>query len=245
MAHTTNNPLTILKILDSHLTAASTLILIGRSALALGYKNPPQEWQHTEDVDGVLPAEYDPLSDIHLWEAKDRTNEELQSSGLYIEHIFSEEQILLSKTWKTDVEKIELPFKNLSISKLCSEDCILSKMMRTDKQDRADILFLLQHTTPEKLQKKLEDAVCPVEPEIEEIFEKNKKWLATLEKEYPGGIPKNLDKIQTALQLGKKNQVDEGILHYTIHLEKWITATGTLTKTGEKRFPNLTNHQIS
>jgi hypothetical protein len=50
-----NNPLEILRTLDRRLSKQTELTLFGRSALALGYPNPPQDYGATHDVDGIIP----------------------------------------------------------------------------------------------------------------------------------------------------------------------------------------------
>ncbi len=79
------NPLRILRTLDSHLHQPFDLYVYGRSALALGYKEGPQAFHATMDVDAILPAR-DILSleaNEDFWQAQERTNAELDDSGLY------------------------------------------------------------------------------------------------------------------------------------------------------------------
>jgi hypothetical protein len=51
-----SNPLRILKALDGFLKTPFELIVYGRSALALGYPDPPSDFLVTMDVDAILPS---------------------------------------------------------------------------------------------------------------------------------------------------------------------------------------------
>lgn len=175
------NPERILKTLDQNLSAGFSLILYGRAALLLGYPRPREEWGGTLDVDAILPsvelAEIDANDDF--WNAIEATNEDLEPFGLYITHLFSDDQVILSPDWLDDLRNIDYPLKNLRLRRPSTEDLILTKMMRVDPQDRADIRFLLQQPDCdlERLSRKQEQAMVPEIPEIEEAFSKNRLWL--------------------------------------------------------------------
>ncbi len=88
-----NNPLKILQTFDRHLTRPAELTIFGRSALALGYPNPPGDCEATLDVDGIIPlSSGEP--DEEFWLAQ-QANKELRNRGLYITHLFSELDIIL------------------------------------------------------------------------------------------------------------------------------------------------------
>jgi hypothetical protein len=76
-----SNPLRILVALDGFLQAPFELIVYGRSALALGYPNPPAEFLATMDVDAILPSK-----DLQVIEAGrllfGRFQSMLETSGL-------------------------------------------------------------------------------------------------------------------------------------------------------------------
>jgi hypothetical protein len=61
---TQSNPLRILEALDGFLNSPFELIVYGRSALALGYPNPPKDFLVTLDVDAILPSK-----DLHAIDA--------------------------------------------------------------------------------------------------------------------------------------------------------------------------------
>lgn len=175
------NPERILQTLDQNLSTKFFLVLYGRAALLLGYPDPPGEWGATMDVDAILPsvelAEIDANDDF--WKAIEATNKELEPAGLYMTHLFSDDQVILSPDWLADMRNIDYPFKNLRLHRPSTEDLILTKMMRVDPQDRADIRFLLQQADCklESLQRKLAHAKVPKIAEIEEAFDKNHLWL--------------------------------------------------------------------
>jgi len=176
-----NNPERILTTLDAHLSGEVRLILYGRAALLLGYENSPQEFGVTMDVDAILPVTE--MSEIenkdHFWNAIEATNKELQEAGLYITHLFSDDQVILSTDWLGHIQAINYPLKHLKLYRPDTHDLILTKMMRVDPQDRADIEFLLgqrdcNHTI---LHEKLAKAKLPPIEEIKDAFENNLKWL--------------------------------------------------------------------
>jgi hypothetical protein len=91
-----NNPLTILRTLDSFLRKETRVVLYGRAALALGYPGGDSSLGATKDVDVILPS-VDMASiesDDQFWEALERTNAKLEPQGLYITHLFTDEQVI-------------------------------------------------------------------------------------------------------------------------------------------------------
>jgi hypothetical protein len=193
MAYSTgmNHPETILRTLDRHLTRPVQLILYGRAALALGFPSPDPEFESTMDVDAILPLVRMELieSDDQFWTALDKTNQELEPQGLYITHLFSEDQVILSRGWLDHLVPIELAgLLHLSLFRPSTTDLILTKMMRIDPQDRTDIRFLLQRAEPgfERIFMATEAIHLPDIPEIISAFEGNRKWLIELLSEQTG-----------------------------------------------------------
>lgn len=166
-----NNPLEILRTLDGHLTKPVELTLFGRSALALGYPDPPPEYGATLDVDGIIPAGM-PGPDADFWLAQQATNAELRKRGLYITHLFSELDIILQPDWILRRVLLHLPLRNLQTFRPATVDLVLTKMARGDGQDLSDIQFLL-HREPlsqEALRTAFARARVPDVPEILELF---------------------------------------------------------------------------
>lgn len=177
-----NNPERILTSLDRHLNSPIRLILYGKAALVLGFESAPLQYGSTMDVDAILPeVEMDEIEgDDDFWDALEKTNEELATSELYITHLFSDAQVILSPRWLEDIVTINSPFKHISLFRPCSEDLILTKMMRVDPIDRADIEFLLNQDDLDfcELEQKLKSAVIPDIEELKEAFQSNLHWLS-------------------------------------------------------------------
>lgn len=142
-----NNPKRILGTLDSYLERETRIILFGRAALTLGFGDFGGKFGATQDVDAILPTvEMTRIeSDIQFWEAVDKTNRELEPTGLYVSHLFTDRQVVLTERW---LEKIvEIPsgeYKYLRLFRPSSIDLILTKMMRNDREDLGDIRFILE-----------------------------------------------------------------------------------------------------
>jgi hypothetical protein len=169
-----NNPLRILQTLDRHLTRPAEITVFGRSALALGFANSPATFASTHDVDAILPIPWLAAEDENLdfWLAQQRTNAELESEGLYITHLFREEQIVLMPEWLKNRVPLSLDLRLLTVFRPSALDLILTKMMRGDENDFADIRFLLtrEPLAPEQLQAAFARARVPDVPEIKDLF---------------------------------------------------------------------------
>jgi hypothetical protein len=94
-----NNPEVILRTLDRHLSEPARLILYGRAALALGFDDTPPHFGSTKDVDAILPeVEMSAIEeDDSFWNAIEETNKELESTGFYLTHLFSDSQVNSAK----------------------------------------------------------------------------------------------------------------------------------------------------
>jgi hypothetical protein len=177
-----NHPEKILRTLDSHLTRPTRLILYGRAALALGYQAPNFEWFATMDVDAILPmAEMTTIeTDDQFWTALELTNSQLEPTGLYITHLFTEDQVILSPTWLDKLEPIELnDLKQLKLFRPSTLDLMLTKMMRIDPQDRADLNYLFHQLGADtsSLSGYLDNAMIPDLEEIKDAFQQNRIWV--------------------------------------------------------------------
>jgi hypothetical protein len=171
-----NNPERILHTLDRHLCQRTRIVLFGRAALALGYPAAPPEFGVTQDVDALLPAvEMTRIeADRQFWDALDAANKELEPTGLYMTHLFTDEQVILSSGWLERVVPIQRipPFRHLEPARPAGIDLLLTKMMRHDPQDLHDIKFLITREciTPARLQQAFSAARLPSVPEIAETF---------------------------------------------------------------------------
>ena len=177
-----NQPEHILRTLDHHLLRPTRLILCGRAALALGFPEAPPAFQSTMDVDAILPEiEMQAIeADDSFWNALELTNAELEPSGLYITHLFSDAQVILRPHWLALVVPIPLSgFRHLQIHRPATEDLILTKMMRIDPQDREDLRFLISQAGLNRnaLEQLVSQARIPPVREIEEAFQATAQWL--------------------------------------------------------------------
>jgi len=165
-----NNPLHILQTLDRHLTAPAEITVFGRAALALGFAGAPAAFATTQDVDAILPMAWLATEDQNLdfWEAQQKTNAELEPSGLYITHLFRELEIILTPDWLTRRVRVPLELQKLTVFRPATLDLILTKMARGDENDLADIRFLLQQEMISADQLRVAFARARV-PDVDEI----------------------------------------------------------------------------
>ncbi len=172
-----NNPERILQTLDRHLRQPTRIVLFGRAALALGYGIQGSVFGVTQDVDAILPAiEMARIeADRQFWEALEAANNELEPTGLYMTHLFTDEQVVLSTDWLQKIVPVRaaVAFGHLDLFRPSGIDLILTKMMRNDPQDVQDIRFLLAQKTitPAQLTGAFSDARVPPVPEIVQIFQ--------------------------------------------------------------------------
>lgn len=169
-----NNPQHILQTLDRHLTQPAEITIFGRAALALGFSNSPAAFATTQDVDAILPLSWLEAADENLdfWQAQQKTNAELEPSGLYITHLFRELEIILQPDWLTQRVRVPVALGKLTVFRPTVLDLILTKMARGDENDLADIRFLLGHEgiSTAQLEAAFRRARVPEVPEICELF---------------------------------------------------------------------------
>ena len=175
------NPLKILKTLDSYLTEPIKLVVYGKSAIYLMF---PEDEKNgvTNDLDLIIPKVEISVFDKRLdfWDAVEKTNKELEHLGLYLSHIFDENQIILHPDWfKSKIENKIINFKNLCVFTPNPLDLIITKMMRVDPQDRNDIRFIFEKACIQEkdLLQRIDGAVCPDVAEIKDAFIQNISWL--------------------------------------------------------------------
>ncbi len=164
----------ILGELDRRLQTPIELTLYGRAAFLLGFDDPPEQFSQSLDVDVVLwlgQAE-DLEMKTNFWEALTETNEFLAPDGLYVSHLFVEDQVILTPSWKEKRFPISKAWPKLDLFRLSDQDLLLSKLMRDDPQDRQDALFIITRRkwTVRDLQAILAEARLPEIAEIREQF---------------------------------------------------------------------------
>ena len=125
-----------------------SLVLYGRAALYLGFSDASAEFGTTQDVDGIIHLSQLSalMEDEGIWEAQERANHILESRGLYITHLFSEDQAFLPPDWEQHLVPVLKPETRwLRLFRPHAVDLILTKMMRgNDSQDIEDIAFLVR-----------------------------------------------------------------------------------------------------
>ena len=167
---------TILRTFDRHLTVPVSLILYGRAALALGFDPPLPAAALSLDVDVILTiAQSVELDNCPaFWEALDAANAELQSTGLYLTHLFEESQVILRPAWKDHLAPLSRPvLQYLQLFRPHALDLLLTKMMRgPDPQDLEDAGFIIRSAslTRADVQAAIRQARLPGVPEIHEAF---------------------------------------------------------------------------
>lgn len=164
----------ILTELNRRLAQSVDLTLYGRAAFQLGFESPPEEFSQSLDVDAVLwvgQAE-ELLESTNFWDALEEVNEALAPDGLYMSHLFVEDQVILTPEWRQQRKEVSGSWSNLDLHRLGDEDLFLSKLMRDDPQDRHDALFIVERRgwRGDDIESLLERARVPDIPELEEQF---------------------------------------------------------------------------
>ncbi len=85
-------------------------------------------------------------ADDQFWAAQQQLNKSLESTGLYLTHIFQEDQVFLRPEWEKHIRPVLRPGTHrLKLFRPDTVDLILTKMMRgDDAQDMEDIQFLVK-----------------------------------------------------------------------------------------------------
>lgn len=152
------NPERLLLALDEELDHPVALVLYGRAALTLGFGTDGDEFGTTKDIDAIIPMrELGVLvADDGFWDARDAVNERFKGEGLYITHLFQEDQVFLRPDWEAFlVPVVRPPTRWLRLLRPHTIDLILTKTMRgADEQDMEDVAFLVRHEgiTPELME---------------------------------------------------------------------------------------------
>lgn len=157
-----NAPELILRTLDAHITAPAQIRLLGGAALILGYGRA----RTTEDADLLLDdAECQLLIDQSGFsEALELTNKELEPRGLYLTHIWGPEQQILTAAWRSNCRPISVPnLARLSVTTLGPMDLITTKLARADRDDLADIAWLIEREqlSPSIIREAVDSAIVP------------------------------------------------------------------------------------
>jgi hypothetical protein len=164
----------ILHALDSRLNGPVELTLYGRAAFALGFPDAPDDYAWSKDVDAVLWLGQAELLDppCNFWEALDVVNQELTEEGLYMTHLFDEDQVILRENWRDCHLPVPGSWAHLRLFRLHDLDLLLSKCMRYDPIDLDDARFVIRAggLDREAIEGAIAAAKLPAIPEIHEQF---------------------------------------------------------------------------
>ena len=180
-AGTMSNAEKILSRLDALLAKEVDLTLYGRAALLLGFAAPPPDFALSLDVDAVLWIGQAEALEKHsnFWEALEQVNLEFEEDGLYMTHLFDEDQVVLRENWLQERVVIALPYNHLKLHRLADADLLLSKLMRYDPTDLDDLTFIIQQArfSPDAVATILKQARLPDSEEIHEQVMLCTTWL--------------------------------------------------------------------
>ncbi len=180
----------LIRALDQYLDHDVELIIYGRSAIALGFDNAPAETLKTLDIDAIVRMDSIPAfeADDNFWEAKDRVNEQFEDKGLYITHLFGEEQVFLRKNWAEHIVPVTRPpTRHLKLFRPSAIDLVLTKMMRgDDRQDMDDAAFLIRHEriSTSQLQEAFRNANLTDIVELHDAFERARPIVLSVAAEF-------------------------------------------------------------
>jgi DNA mismatch endonuclease (patch repair protein) len=96
----------------------------------LGYAASPPSFAATRDVDAILPLRWLAAADhnVDFWQAQQKTNTELASSGLYITNLFRELEITLIHCVKDRLSKER---RSWNMSRIRGKDTMPEKIVRS------------------------------------------------------------------------------------------------------------------
>lgn len=164
----------IASTLDGLLDHEVSLVIYGRASIALGFDHASEAVGRSLDMDVILrfshAAELE--ADDQFWNAQAEVNVVLQKQGLYMTHLFEENQIFLRPEWEQHIVPVLRPVtRHLKLYRPATIDLILTKMMRgNDPQDMQDVEFLIRHDHVTAAQ--MEPAFATVRmPDILELHE--------------------------------------------------------------------------
>jgi hypothetical protein len=178
MSDRANNPAEVIQTLDMILDHEVFLVLYGRGSLCLGFDNALPDFYATQDIDGIIRMKelHDLLNDEAFWDAMEQTNILLEPKGLYITHLFQEDQVFLRPDWDQFIIPVLRPATRfLKLYRPHTIDLILTKMMRgDDEQDMQDIEFMVRHDhiTPGQMEPAFATVRMPDIQELRDAFER-------------------------------------------------------------------------
>ena len=115
----------------------------------------------------------------NFWAALEQINDEFEEDGLYMTHLFDEDQVVLRPTWREERVAIARQFRRLTLHRLADADLLLSKMMRYDPTDLDDLAFVVFRSglAPDEVAGIIAQSRLPDSEEIREQFVLCRAWL--------------------------------------------------------------------
>ena len=162
--------------LDGLLDHGVSLVVYGRASIALGFNHVPEAVGRSLDLDVILPFSSLPEleADDQFWTAQAELNRVLEKQGLYMTHLFCEDQVFLRPEWAQHIVRVlRPPTEKLQLFRPATVDLILTKMMRgSDPEDMDDVDFLIRHDgiTLEQMEPAFATVRKPDIPELHEAF---------------------------------------------------------------------------
>jgi hypothetical protein len=162
--------------LDGLLDHEATLVVYGRASIALGFNNVPEAIGRSLDMDVILRfSQAQQLdADDQFWSAQAEVNTVLEKQGLYMTHLFEEDQVFLRPEWEQHIVPVlRPPTRWLKLFRPHTIDLILTKMMRgNDPQDMSDVAFLIEHDgiTSEQMEPAFATVRMPDIQELRDAF---------------------------------------------------------------------------
>ena len=181
-----SNAVRIVATLDALLDHEVSLVIYGRSAIALGFPEPPQPTTVSLDVDVILRDSHTAALDLddQFWESQAAVNAQLDPEGLYMTHLFGERQVFLRRQWESEIVPVLRPtLRHLRLFRPATLDLILTKMMRgNDEQDMQDVDFMIRHdrVTVPQIEDAIREAVIPDCVELRDAYEHAKPTVLKL-----------------------------------------------------------------
>lgn len=168
----------IANTLDGLLDHEVRLVVYGRASIALGFDDVPDTVGRSLDMDVILrfsnAKELD--ADDQFWNAQAELNERLKKQGLYMTHLFDEDQVFLRPEWEQHIVPVlRPPTRWLKLFRPHAIDLILTKMMRgNDPQDMQDVEFLIRHDhiTSEQMEPAFATVRMPDIQELRDAFQR-------------------------------------------------------------------------
>lgn len=168
----------IVSTLDGLLDHEVSLVAYGRASIALGFQKVPEAIGRSLDLDVILRFSHSAKleADDQFWDSQAKVNLLLEKQGLYMTHLFEEDQVFLRPEWEQHIVPVLRPATRwLKLYRPHTIDLILTKMMRgNDPQDMQDVDFMIRHDgiTAEQMEPAFANVRMPDIQELHDAFQR-------------------------------------------------------------------------